>query len=123
MCEAIGDKKRMRRVYPQTLQLDVVIEDPRILGTIKECGGKMYMTEKKWGPALDELFDSFKYYQESGNDRAKNLLIYTILAGMLAQSEINHADLREAKVYKDDREVGAVMELRRAFEKNNIKDI
>ena len=86
MCDQIHDKKRMKRIYPQTMNLNAVINDPRVMGIIKECGGKMYMSEKKWDKALDELFECFKYYQESGNFRAKNILIYVILASMLCDS-------------------------------------
>ena len=52
----------MKHVYPQTLNLNSVINDPRVLGIIKECGGKMYMSEKRWANALEELFESFKNY-------------------------------------------------------------
>jgi hypothetical protein len=30
------------------MNLTAVINDPRVMGIIKECGGKMYMSEKKW---------------------------------------------------------------------------
>lgn len=103
MCDQIKDKKRMARVYPQTMNLDAVISDPRVMGIIKECGGKLYMSEKKWELALEEMFDCFKFYQESGNIRAKNILIYVILASMLCSTNINYAETREAKVYKDDK--------------------
>jgi len=105
------------------MNLTAVINDPRVMGIIKECGGKMYMSEKKWEKALDELFECFKYYQESGNIRAKNTLVYVILASMLCNSKINHADTREAKVYKDDKQIIAIMKFRQAFEKNDIKSI
>ena len=52
MCQFKKDKKRINRVYPQTTKLIAVINDPRVMGIIKECGGKMYMTEKKWTLAL-----------------------------------------------------------------------
>jgi COP9 signalosome complex subunit 2 len=123
MCDQVQDKKRMKRIYPQTMNLTAVINDPRVMGIIKECGGKMYMTEKKWDKALDELFECFKYYQESGNIRAKTMLVYVILASMLCNSKINHADTREAKVYKDDKQIIAIMLFRQAFEKNDIKKI
>ena len=83
LCTQIKDKKRLKRVYPQTENLKAVINDPRVMGIIKECGGKMYLSEKKWDLALDELFECFKNYQESGNIRAKDILVYVILASML----------------------------------------
>lgn len=94
------------------MSLAAVIVDPRVMGIIKECGGMMFMAEKKWEKALDELFECFKYYQESGNFKAKNILIYVILAGILCQSPINHADSREAKVYKDEKQIIAITSLR-----------
>ena len=42
---------------------------------------------------------------------------------MLCSSEMNHADTREAKVYKDDKQVKAISDLRSAFENNDIKMI
>lgn len=62
MCTAQKNNQRMKHVYPQTLNLNSVINDPRVLGIIKECGGKMYMSEKRWANALEELFESFKNY-------------------------------------------------------------
>lgn len=42
---------------------------------------------------------------------------------MLCNSSINHADTREAKVYKDDKQIIAIMHFRQAFEKNDITRI
>lgn len=123
MCTKTKDKKRLKRIYARTENLNSVINDPRVIGIIRECGGKMYMSEKKWDLALDELFESFKNYQESGNHRAKDILIYVILASILCQSKINHADTREARVYKEDKEIIAIMQLRSAYEKNDIIQI
>ena len=55
--------------------------------------------------------------------KANNILIYVILASILCQSPINHADSREAKVYKDDKQIIAITSLRQAYEKNDIKEI
>ena len=44
------------------MNLDAVISDPRVMGIIKECGGKLYMSEKKRELALEELFECFKFY-------------------------------------------------------------
>ena len=102
MCTATKNNQRMKAVYPQTTKLNSVINDPRVVGIIKECGGKMFMSEKKWDKALEEMFESFKNYQESGNSRAKTVLKYVILASILSGSQINYSGTREAKVYKDD---------------------
>lgn len=113
----------MKAVYPQTTSLNSVINDPKVVGIIKECGGKMYMSEKKWDKALEELFESFKSYQESGNEKAKTVLKYVILASILSGSQINYAGTREAKVYNDDPQIIAIIQLRNAFENNDINTI
>ncbi len=92
MCEKINDLRRLKRVYLKTMNLNTVINDPRVMGIIKECGGKMYMSEKQWGKACEELNECFTYYQESGNARAKNILIYVILASMLCSNQIDFAE-------------------------------
>ena len=79
------------------------------MAPIKECGGKMYMAEKKWDKALVELIEAFKNYGESGNERAKLILIIVILASMLSSSDINQAETREAKVYANDDQVNAII--------------
>ena len=53
MCVALKNQKRMKRVYNETTNLNSVINDPRVVGIVKECGGKMFMSEKKWEQALE----------------------------------------------------------------------
>ena len=60
----------MKQIYNLTQKFSTIIEDPRIMGIIKECVGKMYMSEKRWDAALDEFNASFKSLVESGNSRA-----------------------------------------------------
>ena len=81
------------------------------------------MGEKKWHDALNEMFESFKNYQEIGNTRAKTVLKYVILASILSASEIDYANTREAKVYTDDPQIQAIVLLRKAYEKNDINTI
>jgi COP9 signalosome complex subunit 2 len=123
LCAAVKNNGRMKQVYGQAQKLNSVINDPRVTAIIRETGGKIFMSEKKWSAALDELFESFKSYQESGNPRARLILKYVILASILATSDINYADTREAKVYMEDKQIVAITQLRRAFEANDISEI
>lgn len=120
LCAASGNVARLRSIYPNTLKLDAAIADPRILGVIREEGGKMYMREHRWELAYNEFYEGFRNYQEAGNSRAKDCLKLVVLANMLALSDINPFDSREAKVYKDDKEILAMMQLRSAYEMNDI---
>eukprot|EP00515_Schizochytrium_aggregatum_P003165 CAMPEP_0202056624 /NCGR_PEP_ID=MMETSP0963-20130614/24928_1 /ASSEMBLY_ACC=CAM_ASM_000494 /TAXON_ID=4773 /ORGANISM="Schizochytrium aggregatum, Strain ATCC28209" /LENGTH=70 /DNA_ID=CAMNT_0048622391 /DNA_START=1 /DNA_END=210 /DNA_ORIENTATION=- len=70
------------------------------------------MEEENWSDAYDEFFEGFRNYQEAGNPRAKQCLKYVVLANMIALKDINPFDSREAKVYKDDKDIMAMMRLR-----------
>jgi len=98
LCSATRDATRMRRIYPNTLNMNDVVADPRIMGLIREEGGKMYMSEGQWIDAYNELYEAFRNYQASGNVRAKTCLKYVVLASMLGLTDINPFDAREAKV-------------------------
>jgi COP9 signalosome complex subunit 2 len=63
LCSATHDTARMRRVYPHTLNMNDVVADPRIMGLIREEGGKMYMSEGQWIDAYNELYEAFRNYQ------------------------------------------------------------
>lgn len=80
----------------------------------------MYLEEKQWMLAYNEFFESFRNYQEAGNARATQSLKYVVLSNMLASSDINPFDSREAKVYQDVEEIGAMLLLRGAYESNDI---
>lgn len=80
----------------------------------------MYLEEKQWMLAYNEFFESFRNYQEAGNARATQSLKYVVLSNMLASSDINPFDSREAKVYQDVEEIGAMLLLRSAYEANDI---
>lgn len=124
MCTLTKNSLRMKEIYPKTINLTSAIADPRNIAVIRESGGKMYMSEKKWEAAYNEFFEAFKNYQETGNaTRAKTMLKYVVLANMLALSSINPFDSREAKVYQDDPEISAMANLRTAYEQNDITTI
>ena len=120
LCTATRDARRMKAIYPKTLNLNAAVADPRIMGVIREEGGKMYMGDGAWDAAYNEFYEGFRAYQEAGNARAKDCLKYVVLANMLASSDINPFDSREAKVYKDEPEITAMIELRSAYE---LKDV
>eukprot|EP00742_Colponemidia_sp_Colp-10_P001549 GILJ01001661.1.p1 GENE.GILJ01001661.1~~GILJ01001661.1.p1 ORF type:complete len:464 (-),score=91.71 GILJ01001661.1:211-1563(-) len=123
LCTITKNTKRMKEIYPKTQSLTAAIADPRIMGVIRESGGKMYLSEKKWSEAYNEFFEAFRNYQETGNVRCKTCLKYVVLANMLSLSGINPFEAREAKVYKDDPEIQAMVDLRQAYEANDINQI
>jgi COP9 signalosome complex subunit 2 len=121
LCVLTQNAPRMRQVYPRTLNLNAAVSDPRIMGVIREEGGKLYMAEGQWMEAYNELFEAFRAYQQAGNSRAKACLKYVVLSSMLALSDINPFNAREAKVYADDIEILAMSELRLSLEANDLR--
>lgn len=119
-CTNTKNTARMKTIYPKTLNLNAAVADPRIMGVIREEGGKMYMGEEKWSEAYEEFYEGFRGYQEAGNPRAKDALKYVVLANMLALSDINPFAAREAKAYQEEKEIVAMQTLRSAYEANDL---
>jgi COP9 signalosome complex subunit 2 len=120
LCSMTLNAERMRRIYPRTLNLNAAVSDPRIMGIIREEGGKMQMAEGNWEEAYNELNKAFRSYQECGNTRARDCLKYLALASMLSLSDINPFAAPEAKVFSDDVEVVAMSDLRQSLEANDL---
>lgn len=49
------NNKKLREIYDQTLQVKSAIPHPRIMGVIRECGGKMHMSERGCRPFFSTL--------------------------------------------------------------------
>lgn len=123
MCIDTRENRRMKQIFNLTQKFSSVIEDPRVVGIIKECGGKMYMSEKRWAAALEEFRASFQSRVESGNPRAQTMLKYLILTSLLSQTEVDFLGTREAKIYSQDPEIVGMTNLKQGFETNNIDQI
>ena len=50
----------------KALAIKSAIPHPRIMGVIRECGGKMHMHERSWAEAATDFFEAFKSYDEVG---------------------------------------------------------
>ena len=96
MCIETREQRRMKEIFQTTKKFSSVIEDPRVVGIIKECGGKIYMTEKRWDAALQEFFESYKSLVNIYSNKACTLLKYVILASLLSGSEVDYLGTREA---------------------------
>lgn len=120
LCSLTQDAQRMRLIYPKTLNLNSAVADPRVMGIIREEGGKMQMAEGNWEEAYNELYEAFRNYQEAGSSRARDCLKYVVLASMMSLSDINPFAAREAKVFSEDVEIVAMRELRQSLEANDL---
>lgn len=53
----------------KALRIKSAIPHPKIVGVIRECGGKMYMNQKEWEKARTDFFEGFKSFDEAGEPR------------------------------------------------------
>lgn len=111
MYTATKDNKRLKSLYQKALQIKSAIPHPKIMGVIRECGGKMHMAQREWELARNDFFEAFKNYDEAGVQRRVQCLKYLVLANMLVNSKINPFDSQEAKPYKNDPEILAMTNL------------
>jgi COP9 signalosome complex subunit 2 len=66
----------LQELYQRALSIKSAIPHPRIMGIIRECGGKMHMAERQWAEAATDFFEAFKNYDEAGNPRRIQCLKY-----------------------------------------------
>jgi COP9 signalosome complex subunit 2 len=52
MASALGDIRRLKELYRACLEVKSAIPHPRIMGVIRECGGKMWMGESAFISSL-----------------------------------------------------------------------
>lgn len=116
------NNKKLKQLYQRALTIKSAIPHPRIMGIIRECGGKMHMAERHWEHANTDFFEAFKNYDEAGNQRRIQCLKYLVLANMLMESKVNPFDAQEAKPYKNDPEILAMTNLVAAYQRNEIME-
>lgn len=51
------NNKKLKQLYQKALAIKSAIPHPRIMGIIRECGGKMHMSERKWSEAATDFFE------------------------------------------------------------------
>ncbi|KAI9624814.1 hypothetical protein KEM48_008706 [Puccinia striiformis f. sp. tritici PST-130] len=120
------DKKEYTRleqeIYDQTLTVKSTIPHPKIMGIIRECGGKMHMSEKNWTAAQYDFFEAFKNYDEAGSPQRISSLKYLVLAHMLMNSGIDPFDSQETKPYKQDPQIVAMTNLVAAYQRQDVHE-
>ncbi|KAJ3249160.1 hypothetical protein HDU77_007842 [Chytriomyces hyalinus] len=114
------NNKKLKALYQQCLSVKSAIPHPRIMGVIRECGGKMHMSESEWEMAQTDFFEAFKNYDEAGSPQRIACLKYLVLANMLMESQINPFDSQETKPYKNDADIVAMTNLVNAYQRKDI---
>lgn len=122
MYTATKNTKKLKQLYEKALQVKSAIPHPRIMGVIRECGGKMHMGARNFESAHSDFFEAFKNYDEAGNVRRIQCLKYLVLANMLALSDIDPFDSPEAKPYMNNKEILSMNTLRGAYTRKDVKE-
>lgn len=116
------ENKKLREIYDQTLTVKSTIPHPKIMGIIRECGGKMHMSERNWTKAQYDFFEAFKNYDEAGSPQRISSLKYLVLSHMLMNSEIDPFDSQETKPYKQHPEIVAMTNLVTAYQRQDVHE-
>jgi COP9 signalosome complex subunit 2 len=117
-----NNNKKLKELYNKTLSINTAIPHPRILGIIRECGGKMHMREHQWDAAREDFFESFKNYDEAGSLQRLKVLKCYVVACMLSESEINPFASQETKPYMNNPEINAMVQLVEAFHNSDVEE-
>ncbi|KAH7915705.1 PCI domain-containing protein [Hygrophoropsis aurantiaca] len=112
--------RKLKEIYNASNSVRSAIPHPRIMGVIKECGGKMWMGERQWNRASEDFFESFRNYDEAGSPQRIQVLKYLVLANMLTGSEVNPFDSQETKPYKNDSQIKAMTDLVDAYQRREV---
>ncbi|KHO01273.1 PCI/PINT associated module [Metarhizium album ARSEF 1941] len=114
------NNKQLKALYQRALKVKSAVPHPRIMGIIRECGGKMHMSEENWKEAQSDFFESFRNYDEAGSLQRIQVLKYLLLSTMLMKSNINPFDSQETKPYKSDARISAMTELVDAYQRDDV---
>ncbi|KAG9189600.1 COP9 signalosome complex subunit 2 [Alternaria panax] len=114
------NNKRLKALYQRALKVKSAVPHPKIMGIIRECGGKMHMSEENWKGAQSDFFESFKNYDEAGSLQRIQVLKYLVLATMLSGLDINPFDSQETKPYQNDPRISTMTDLVNAYQLEDI---
>ncbi|KAH6630530.1 PCI domain-containing protein [Chaetomium sp. MPI-SDFR-AT-0129] len=114
------NNNQLKALYQKALKVRSAVPHPKIQGVIRECGGKMHMSEENWKSAQIDFFEAFRNYDEAGDLRRIQVLKYLLLVTMLMKSDINPFDSQETKPYKNDPRIAAMTDLVDAYQRDDI---
>jgi len=121
MYTELKNTKAMNALYEQSLNIRSAIPHPLILGTIRECGGKMHLRQGEFDKAHTDFFEAFKNYDESGSQRRISCLKYFVLTNMLMKSAINPFDSQETNPFRNEPDIVAMTHLVNAYQDNDLE--
>jgi len=114
------DLKILKNLYTKAVTIKAIC-NPRYLGIIHECGGKLFLVERNYKDANTDFIEAFKGYDSAGaKDFAIQCLKYLILSNMLSNSPVNPFDEQRAKSYQQSPEIQSMLNLIEAYRSRQI---
>ncbi|KAI5814821.1 PCI domain-containing protein [Pyronema omphalodes] len=120
MYSELSNNQKLKDLFKAAQRVRSAVPHPKIMGIIKECGGKMHMSQENWEEANSDFFESFRNYDEAGSLQRIQVLKYLVLAAMLMKTKINPFESQETKPYRSDPRIIAMTDLVEAYQHNDI---
>ena len=114
------NNKALQQLYVQSLHIKGGIPHPLIMGTIRECDGKMHLRNEEFTLAHTDFFEAFKNYDESGSPRRISCLQYFLLVGALINNDSEPILAEQAAALRDDPAIVVTTQLVEAFEASDM---
>lgn len=118
--DLLRDDTNIKECYHRALYIKSAIPHPKLLAIIRKIGGKMHMRQGDWSKAKADFFESFKLFDEIGNEERLNCLKYLVIANMLTGSTIDIFDSPEAQPYRNHPEITILTRLVHAYQNNDV---
>lgn len=112
---------QLRQLHRESLRAITVLTHPRILGIIKECGGKLNFYRGNFEKARLEFYEAFKCYDEVGSQLKNQILKYVILCSIVTGHEVNPFESQETQAYAQLPDYENLVALYNAYESLNLK--
>ncbi|CCX06312.1 Similar to COP9 signalosome complex subunit 2; acc. no. Q5B3U7 [Pyronema omphalodes CBS 100304] len=120
MYSELSNNQKLKDLFKAAQRVRSAVPHPKIMGIIRECGGKMHMSQENWEEANSDFFESFRNYDEAGSLQRIQVLKYLVLAAMLMKTKINPFESQETKPYRSDPRIIAMTDLVEAYQHNDI---
>lgn len=125
-CNLKNNSKEAKQLYYEAYNMNrnKVITDNTISSIINEQGGKLYMIQRNYEKALELFKQAFYNFQSSGNNnKAKEMIKYSVLNSIIVRNSKSFVSEEEVKHYLWDKQLCAMLELKRAYESADITQI
>lgn len=116
------DMERLNYLYHKSMTITSPVTHPRIIGIIKECGGKIEFFKKNYEHSRQNFYESFKQFDESGSIEKNKVFKYLILLSIVSENEFNPFESQETQHFVEEEEFRLLIELIEIFNDLNLKD-